>query len=309
MAKPQGEWNVERNPSPRGIGEITDLMDRAAMLTRQDPLRRGNVICLPPVGDLVVLGDLHGNMDNLRKVVEWATLSVNRDRYLVLQELVHGGPLDNRGCDHSFRLLEEAAVLKCRFKSQVQLVLSNHDLAELAGATITKGGQSVSGAFWRGIASAYGEGWPEVHGAYRRLLSSLPLAVRTPNGVFISHSTPQRDTLDLFDYTIFDRPLTAEDYLPGGSVHNLVWGRFHDQEVADLFAKRVGADVLVTGHQASAPGVKAPTSRHIILVSDGASGRFLLMRLGATVPFNVLLQQVTRISSLGGDTTDLGAEM
>ena len=309
MAEPQGDWPVERNPPPRGVGEITDLMDRAAMLTRQDPLRRGNVMCLPPAGDLVVLGDLHGNVGNLRKVVEWAALSVNRDRYLVLQELVHGGPLDERGCDHSFRLLEEAAVLKCRFKSQVQLVLSNHDLAELVGSTITKGGQSVSGAFWRGIESAYGEGWPEVHGSYRRLLSALPLAIRTPNGVFISHSTPQRDAMDLFDYTIFDRPLTAEDYLPGGSVYALVWGRFQDQEVADKFAKRIGAEVLVTGHQTSAPGVKAPTSRHIILVSDGAAGRLLLMRLSTHVPFNVLLRQVARINSLGGEAADPDEEI
>jgi hypothetical protein len=309
LAEPQGEWTAERGPTPRGVGEITDLMDRAAMLTRQDPLRRGNVVCLPPVGDLVVLGDLHGNIEHLRTVVEWAALSVNRDRYLVLQELVHGGPLDERGCDRSFRLLEEAAVLKCRFKSQVQLVLSNHDLAEIAGSTIGKGGHSVSGAFWRGIESAYGERWPEVHGSYQRLLSSLPLAVRTPNGVFISHSTPQKNAMELFDYTIFDRPLTAEDYLPGGSVYALVWGRFQDQEVADTFAKRVGAEVLVTGHQPSAPGVKAPTSRHIILVSEGAAGRFLLMRLGASVPFNVLLRQVTRIQSLGGSAGDLESEI
>ena len=309
MDPQQGEWPVEHDPPPKGVGEITDLMDRAAMLTRQDPLRRGNVICLPPVGDLVVLGDLHGNVGNLRRVVEWAALSVNRDRYLVLQELVHGGPLDDRGCDRSFRLLEEAAVLKCRFKSQVQLVLSNHDLAEIVGSTIKKGGQSVSGAFWRGIESAYGEAWPEVHGSYRRLLSALPLAVRTPNGVFISHSTPQRDALDLFDYTIFDRPLTAEDHLPAGSVYSLVWGRYQDQEVADKFAKRVGAEILVTGHQASTPGVKAPTSRHIIMASEGATGRFLLMRLNTHVPYNVLLRQVTRISSLGVQPTNLDEEI
>ena len=309
MVDPPSRQNVESSPPRRAAAEMINLMDRAAMLTRQEPLRRGNVVCLPPKGDLVVLGDLHGNTENLRKVVEWAALSLHRDRYVVLQELVHGGPLDSRGRDHSFRLLEEAAELKCRFGSQVQMVLSNHDLAELTGSTITKGSHNVSSAFWRGLANAYGEGWPEVHGAYQRLLSALPLAVRTPSGVFISHSTPQRDTLDLLDYTIFDRPLTAEDYLPGGSAYALVWGRFQDQEVADTFAKRVGAEVLVTGHQASAPGVKAPTSRHIILVSDGPSGRFLHIRLDTSVPFNVLLHQVTRISSLGENTTDLESEI
>ena len=181
----------------------------------------------------------------------------------------------------------------------MQLVLSNHDLCEILGSTITKAGVNVSAAFWRGIEDSYGAAWPEVHGAYRRFLAALPLAVRTPNGVFISHSTPQGDTLDQFDYSIFDRPLNMEDYLPGGSIHSLVWGRWHDQEAADRFAKAVGAEILVTGHQTSMPGVKTPTSRHIVLTSDGALGRFLLLRLGARVPHTVLLRQVTKIRSLG----------
>ncbi|MBM4017685.1 MAG: hypothetical protein FJ288_05055 [Planctomycetes bacterium] len=305
MADAGESWNPAPDPPPMGVGEITDLLDRASMLMRRDPLRRGNVILLPPAGDLIVVGDLHGDTENFRRVVDWAALSRNQDRYLVFQELVHGGPLDDRGRDRSFRLLEEAAVLKCRFKSHVQMVLSNHDLAEIVGSTIKKAGASVSQAFWRGIESAYGEGWPEVHGAYRRFLASVPLAVRTPNGVFISHSTPQRETIDLFDHSIFDRPLTAEDYLPGGSVYALVWGRPQDQDVADRFARAVGAEVLVTGHQPSEPGVKAPTSRQIILVSEGPLGRFLLMRLGAPVPYNALLRQVTKIRSLGGGEGDV----
>jgi len=302
-------WNAAPDEPLMGVAQVTDLMDRAAMLARRDPLRRGNVIHLPPAGDMVVLGDIHGDAENFRSVVEWADLGRNKDRYLVLQELVHGGPLDEKGCDHSFRLLETAAVLKCRFASQVQLVLSNHDLAEIAGSTIKKAGVSVSAAFWRGIASAYGEGWPEVHGAYRRFLAAMPLAARTPNGVFISHSTPERDAIDLFDFSVFNRPLHVDDFLPGGSVYALVWGRAHDQEAADRFAKAVGADVLVTGHQMSMPGVNAPTSRQIILVSEGPLGRFLLMRLGASIPYNTLLKQVTRIRPLGGPSDDLTAEI
>jgi hypothetical protein len=137
-----------------------------------------------------------------------------------------------------------------------------------------------------------------VHGAYRRFLAALPLAVRTTSGIFVSHSTPQGDTLDHFDYSIFDRPLNMEDYLPGGSIHSLVWGRWHDQDSADRFAKAIQAEILVTGHQTSMPGVKTPTSRHIVLTSDGALGRFLLARLNVRVPHTTLLRQVTKIRSL-----------
>ena len=298
MAAPENDWDVDPELASLGVGEITDRLDRAAILMRRDPLRQGNVVALPHAGELVVLGDIHGDLDNFRRVVEWAALYRNRDKYLVLQELIHGGPQDDRGGDLSYRLLEEAAALKIRYKSQVQMILSNHDLCEILGSNITKSGVNTSAVFWRGIENAYGSAWPEVHGAYRRFLAALPLAVRTPNGLFISHSTPQGDALESFDYSIFQRALAMEDYLPGGSVHALVWGRWHDQQAADRFAKAVEAEVLVTGHQTSMPGVKTPTSRHIVLVSDGPLGRVLSMRLSVQVPHHVLVRQVIKIRSL-----------
>ena len=299
MAEPHDDWEVNPDQAHLNVGGVTDRLDRAAVLMRRDPLRQANVVALPPVGDAVILGDIHGDRENFDRIVKWAALHRHRDRYLVLQELIHGGLPDERGNDQSFRLLEEAADLKIRYKSQVQMVLSNHDLCEILGSVISKAGHNVSATFWKGIEKAYGPIWPEVHGAYRRFLSSLPLAVRTPTGVVISHSTPQADALDEFDCSVFERSLAMDDYLPGGSVHALVWGRNHDQHAADEFAQCMGAEVLITGHQTSMPGVKTPTSRHIILTSDGPLGRFLTLRLNVQAPYNVILRQVTKIRSIG----------
>jgi hypothetical protein len=298
VAEPHDDWEVNPDQAHLNVGGVTDRLDRAAVLMRRDPLRQANVVVLPPVGDAAILGDIHGDAENFHRVVRWAALDRHKDRYVVFQELIHGGPLDDQGNDNSFRLLEEVADLKCRFKSQVQMVLSNHDLCEILGSTITKAGENTSAPFWRGIEAAYGKMWPEVHGAYRRFLSSLPLAVRTPDGIFISHSTPQTDALEDFDYGILERPLTIDDYMPGGSIHVLVWGRYHDQEAADQFARDVGAEVLVTGHQTSMPGVKTPTSRHIVLTSDGPLGRFLHLRMNVQVPHHALVRQVMKIRSL-----------
>jgi serine/threonine-protein phosphatase PP1 catalytic subunit len=293
------DWDID---PPGGMGpstgEIIDRMDRAAILMRREPLRRGNMVHLPPQGDVVIVGDLHGDTENFTRIVEWSNLQRNKDRYLVLQELIHGGPLDAFGGDNSFRLLEEAARLKCQFRSQVHMVLSNHDLCEILGSTVSKGDRNVSAPFWKGIENAYGPIWPEVHGSYRRFLASLPLAVRTSTGVVLSHSTPQTEDMAGFDCSIFERPLTMDDYLPDGSVHSLVWGRHHDQHVADAFAKCVGAELLITGHQNSMPGIKTPTTRHIILTSDGPLGRFLMLRLNVQAPFHVVLRQVTKIRDL-----------
>ncbi|HUU92044.1 MAG TPA: metallophosphoesterase [Phycisphaerae bacterium] len=294
----ENDWEFNPHDAHSGIGQMVDRMDRAAILMRRDPLRRGNIVRLPEKGDVVILGDLHGDRGNFDRVVEWSAMHLHKDRYLVLQELIHGGPSESLGGDQSFRLLEEAAALKCRYKSRVQVVLSNHDVCEILGSTIMKAGRNVSSPFWKGIESAYGAAWPEVHGAYRRFLSALPLAVRTPTGVLISHSTPQKDALEHFDYTIFERALTMDDYLPGGSVYALVWGRYHDQQAADEFARSVDAEILVTGHQTAMPGIKTPTSRHIILTSDGPLGRFLNLRLNVHAPYSVVLRQATKVRSL-----------
>lgn len=292
---PANDWELDPLRIIHGVGEVTDRMDRAAVLCRRDPLRDGNLILLPNVGDAFVVGDLHGDLENFQRILDRADLAGHPDRYLILQEMIHGGPLDAHGGDQSFRLLEAVADLKCRFRTQVHLLLSNHDVCEILGSTITKAGQNASAPFWRGIENAYGDAWPEVHGSYRRMLASLPLAVRTTTGIFISHSTPQTDASEQFDPSVFHRPLTMDDYLPGGSVHTLVWGRNHDQAAAEWFARAVGADVLVTGHQSSMPGVKTPTTRHIILTSDGPLGRFLPLKLSVQVPYHVLVRQVTKI--------------
>jgi len=77
-----------------------------------------------------------------------------------------------------------------------------------------------------------------------------------------------------------------------------VWGRNYDQQSADEFARMVEAQLLVTGHQTSLPGVKTPTSRHLILTSDGRLGTVLLVPLHTRIPQGVLARQVERIRSL-----------
>ena len=134
--------------------------------------------------------------------------------------------------------------------------------------------------------------------AYRRFLAALPLAVSTPNGLFISHSTPEHQALEDFDYSIFDRPLVREDYRRGTSLYEMVWGRNHNQRSADEFARAVGAQLLITGHQSSLPGIKTPTSRHLILTSDGRLGSVLVVPLNRHIPQGALARQVLRIRSL-----------
>ena len=52
----------------------------------EDKYRHGELIEFPTQGDVIVLGDLHGNLPNFQKIVQAAQLDSHPNRHLVLQE-------------------------------------------------------------------------------------------------------------------------------------------------------------------------------------------------------------------------------
>src|SRR6185436_9062955 len=153
--------------------QVLETFGAATEENQLDPLRNQQVIELPGEGELWIAGDIHDHRNNFRKITVAADLGNNPQRHLILQELIHGDHYDEKGREGSWETLYRAAEIK-------------RDFAERATAinvTITE------------------------------YLLSLPLAARTTTGIFFSHSMPTDDQMDDFDYTIFERPLTGDDYL------------------------------------------------------------------------------------------------
>ena len=72
--------------------------------------RQGRFIELQDVDEVLVAGDLHGNLDNFKKLFELADLGQRPRRHFVLQELIHGPfRYPNSGGDQSHRLLDLVA--------------------------------------------------------------------------------------------------------------------------------------------------------------------------------------------------------
>ena len=90
---------------------------------------------------------------------------------------------------------------------------------------------------------------------------SCPLAVRLPQGVFISHSLPEHVDAGGFDPSIFARELEPADFADSKSVFQLVWGRDYREENARAFAELVGAKVLINGHEPCHDGVHVAQRR------------------------------------------------
>src|SRR5438874_580356 len=72
--------------------------------------------------------------------------------------------------------------------------------------------------FREGVNNAYAPRGDEIYAAYLELLAAVPLALRTPNRVFLSHSLPSAKHLPNFDRAVIERDTAEEiDLEYGGS--------------------------------------------------------------------------------------------
>jgi len=246
--------------------------------------RRGNVVCLTPenAADVMIVADLHGNRLNFRKLLAVADMAHQPRRHLIMQEVCHGGPEypgETGGC-MSHLLLEDCIRLKTEYPERFHFLLSNHELAELGDYPICKSRRMLNVLFRCGINEMYGAAGEEVRAAYLEFLGSCPLAVRVGDGVFITHSCPDRCDREPFDVSVFERPLSCADYKNGSAPFKLVWGRDFRAANAEAFARQVHADVLIHGHEPCEDGYSAPNKRQVILDGCGSRATYAILPVG-----------------------------
>ena len=262
-------------------------------------LREHQVINLPADGELWIAGDIHDHTRNFDKFIRAADLANNPRRHIVLQELIHGDKIDAAGAEGSWEILYRAAELKCDFSKQVHFLLANHDLAQIHGEGIMKAGIGVCEAFNAGVKRDFGDRGTLVNVALSEFLLSLPLAVRAPNGLFMCHSLPGDEQLKTFDFSIFDRPLSGPDYKRRtGPVYQLVWGRKTSPAGIAEFAEKVGAKLLICGHQPQESGYAVVGDRMLIIASDHNQGVFVTVDLSTEYDMDRLVEQVHKFVAL-----------
>jgi hypothetical protein len=247
--------------------KLLSLIRRATDLFRSTPGRKGGVITLETAEEVMVVGDLHGNIPAFRKVLEIAALGRHPGRHLVLQELIHGPRhYNDDGGDKSHQLVDLVSALKCQWPDRVHLILGNHELSELTGRMIIKKGVMLNELFRKGITTAYRPLDEAVYQAYRDLFAALPLAVRTPNRAFLCHTIPDPSHLDTLDLGLLEADSwTPESMKRGGTIYALTWGRDTEPETIDRFAAMVDADWFITGHQPCDEGFRQANHRQIII--------------------------------------------
>jgi len=279
------------------VDKAINLLNAAAKLNLEDPLREGNVIILPNYGQVVMTGDLHGCETNFERLKHFADLQRCPHRQVIVHELIHlsnnhgsssGQPREDRSCDLLLRALE----WKVQFPDQVHFLLGNHDLAQTTGREITKAGLATTAAFNDWVSQQFGPDAEELLEALPKLFVTFPLAARTTTGIFMSHSLPGPYAMDQFDATIFSRDYQPADLLRGGSVYELVWGRGHTAEQLEQLSQMLDVQFFIVGHQGQPCGFDCQFDRMIILASDHYEGCFMPLDLSKRYEFEDLVARI-----------------
>jgi len=246
--------------------KLLTTVRKAIAYTRGTPGLRGRVVHLVDASDVLAVGDLHGNIGNFQRILKLADLTNNPHRHIVMQELIHGNFRYADGTDKSHQAVDLWCALKCQYPSRVHFLPGNHELAQRTNRLIAKGDLDLNANFLDGVRAAYGPRADEIYTAYLELFAAAPLAVRTPNRVFLSHSLPPAATLDKLDLSGLEQDSDGtNDGDPHGLVYALVWGRDVSAQSAAAFLQAVDADLLITGHIPCEQGFAVPNDRQLIL--------------------------------------------
>jgi hypothetical protein len=261
-------------PNP---ARLLPTLAQAARAFRATPGRSGRVVRLPAGVEILIAGDIHGNVENFRAILKTADLAEHPRRHLVLQEVVHGPFRYPGGGDKSHQLLDLISALKCQYPARVHYLLGNHELAQWQNQRIGKGDDDQNQIFQGGLSEAYGDQAEAVYAGYLDLFAAANLAVLAANRVLLCHSFPNAKQLATFDWAVLEREeLHPEDLVLGGAVHSLVWGRDLRQPHVEEFLRKVDADLLITGHIPCDTGYMVPNDRQIILDALGTPACYCL---------------------------------
>jgi hypothetical protein len=256
-----------------GIDLRLQTIRRAILAFRDKPGRAGRLVRLD-ADEVLVAGDMHGNVEHLRALLGHAELAKHPRRHLVLQELIHGPFRYPDGSDKSHQLVDVVCALAAQYPRQVHYLVGNHELAQATNRLVMKHDNDLNAIFREGVDVAYGNRGGEVYALYLQLFAALPFALRTANRVFLSHTVPNAS----FDPSGLEAdPTRPGDLEPGGSLYSLVWGRDVRPDALAGFLEKVDADYLVSGHIPCEEGFDRPSERHLILDTQGHPAAFALL--------------------------------
>ena len=134
--------------------------------------------------------------------------------------------------------------------------------------------------------------------AIEQFLLSEPLAVRSENRIWVSHSLPGNRQIDKFDPGILDRQIEISDVTRAGSAYIMTWGRDQSQKTLDKMAGLFDVDTFILGHQPQPEGFSMAGRNLIIIASDHSHGCLLPIDTAKSYTLAELLNSIVPMASI-----------
>lgn len=201
------------------------------------------MIELPNHGRLIVVTDLHGNLDDYNYYVNLWDESDPDFHIVFTGDLIHGLDMDSDG---SVEILDDAISKSSQF-ANFHTLLGNHEWAHITHKTIYKNHEDLLMNFKNLVSFKKGYIEPALTN-YIRFFKTMPYFARTAKGIFISHSGPSAKIRSI---EAFNRMF--EDGYSSPMLYDFLWNRFtkvtqYTREDVDRFLDIVGCKCMVVGH-------------------------------------------------------------
>jgi serine/threonine-protein phosphatase PP1 catalytic subunit len=228
----------------------------------------GDLVTLPCRGRSLVVTDLHGNLEDFNKIMTLWGKCFNRKCHLILTgDFIHAMGREN---DHSIDIIEEVQYYAAKYDNFHPL-LGNHEWATITKILIYKGGVNQNLTFEALLKETFPDAWDEKLEEYINFFQTLPVAVRTENGVFISHAGPALGVESL-DHI---KNITLNGYLDNQPLYELLWNRDYNKKDVNQFLEKVNCRAMVVGHT-PVNGYKLKGNLLILSSSFGKGGKVYL---------------------------------
>ena len=199
------------------------------------------LIELPDYGRLIVVSDIHGNLEDYNRYVNLWDENDPDFHIVFLGDLIHAVGDD----DKSIEILDDA--IEKSECPNFHTLLGNHEWAHIVNSEIYKNGEDLIRKFENLVSYRKGFIEPSLTN-YIKFFKTMPYFVKTANGLFLSHSGPSYKVKSI---EAFNKIFESDYSSP--ILYDFLWNRYNNfthytKSDVDNFLEIIDAKHMVIGH-------------------------------------------------------------